>query len=435
MDAHELLKNARQHAAAGRAADADALYRRALDLESAPARLEAVHHFARNAFASRNVVEALRLCRLATEIDPDSSGEWVNLGAALRASGDEAGAQRALQQALKIEPANRLAALCLAESWEKTGDVDGALLGYFQAIALAQRDGAWLSRETTPAALYPRVQHAVQCIDAGRRALFEAALAPLVTRFGRSEMRRVEQCLAVYLGEVAARYADPRQKPTFLYFPDLPAVAYPPLELFPWIEALEGATDAIRREVLDVIAAGHGLEPFDDPAQLEQVVSGAPGDASWDAIFLFRHGRRFDDNCARCPVTLRAIERVPLVRIADHGPEILFSLLRPGAHILPHRGVTNTRVVTHLALIVPRDCAFHVLGEPLREWREGRAFVFDDSFGHEAWNRSDQTRVILMVDTWNPYLSVPERAAVETLVAAIGDFRVRCEAIAQRERS
>ena len=202
--------------------------------------------------------------------------------------------------------------------------------------------------------------------------------------------------------------------------------------MFPWIEALESATDAIRREVLDIIAAGHGLEPFRDPAQLEQVVSGAPGDASWDAIFLFRHGRRFDDNCARCPVTLRAIERVPLVRIADHGPEILFSLLRPGAHILPHRGVTNTRVVTHLALIVPRDCAFHVLGEPLREWREGRAFVFDDSFGHEAWNRSDQTRVILMVDTWNPYLSLPERAAVETLVAAIGDFRVRCEAIAQR---
>jgi len=55
--------------------------------------------------------------------------------------------------------------------------------------------------------------------------------------------------------------------------------------------------------------------------------------------------------------------------------------------------------------------------------------VFDDSFGHEAWNKSDQTPVILMVDTWNPYLSEPERAAVETLVAAIGDFRVRCESM------
>ncbi|HEY6599166.1 MAG TPA: aspartyl/asparaginyl beta-hydroxylase domain-containing protein, partial [Pseudomonadales bacterium] len=416
----------------GRTADADAWYRRALDTDSTPAQLEAIHHFARNAFATRDIGEAVRLCRLATEFAADDSAEWVNLGAALRASGDEALAQRALRRALELEPANRLAALCLAESWEKTGDADGALLAYFQAVTLAQRQGAWRSRETTPAALYPRVQHAVRCIDAGRRALYESALAPLVARFGRSELRRVEHCLSVYLGEVAARYADPRQKPTFLYFPDLPAVAYPPLELFPWIDALEQATDTIRREVLGVIAAGHGLEPFDDPAQLGKLVSGAPGDASWDAIFLFRHGRRFDANCASCPATLAAIEDVPLVRIADHGPEILFSLLRPGAHILPHRGVTNTRVVAHLALIVPRDCAFHVLGEPLREWREGRAFVFDDSFGHEAWNKSDQTRVILMVDTWNPYLTEPERAAVETLVAAIGDFRARCEAIAQR---
>lgn len=48
--------------------------------------------------------------------------------------------------------------------------------------------------------------------------------------------------------------------------------------------------------------------------------------------------------------------------------------------------------------------------------------TFDDTFEHEAWNRSGQTRVVLILDSWNPDLSAVERAAVSELVAAIGDF-------------
>jgi aspartate beta-hydroxylase len=83
--------------------------------------------------------------------------------------------------------------------------------------------------------------------------------------------------------------------------------------------------------------------------------------------------------------------------------------------------VTNTRVVCHLPLIVPEDCALVVGGETHR-WQEGRAIVFDDTFEHEAWNRGTRTRVVLIVDIWNPHLSPAECDAVATLVAAIGDF-------------
>ncbi len=48
--------------------------------------------------------------------------------------------------------------------------------------------------------------------------------------------------------------------------------------------------------------------------------------------------------------------------------------------------------------------------------------TFDDTFEHEAWNRSTHTRVVLILDSWNPDLSEAERAAVTDLVAAIGDF-------------
>jgi len=120
-------------------------------------------------------------------------------------------------------------------------------------------------------------------------------------------------------------------------------------------------------------------------------------------------------------LTSAAIESLQLVRIREHAPEICFSVLAPGTHILPHTGVSNLRVVVHLPLIVPADCAIEVGGEA-HVWREGEAVVFDDTFEHQAWNRSEERRVILLMDTWNPHLDDIEREALAALVAGIGDF-------------
>jgi len=100
-------------------------------------------------------------------------------------------------------------------------------------------------------------------------------------------------------------------------------------------------------------------------------------------------------------------------------------VLSPGTHLLPHRGVTNARIVAHLPLIVPVDCALRAGGE-VHVWREGRLVFFDDTYEHEAWNRSGETRVVLILDCWNPYLTEAERAATGELMAAIGDFDREC---------
>ena len=73
--------------------------------------------------------------------------------------------------------------------------------------------------------------------------------------------------------------------------------------------------------------------------------------------------------------------------------------------------MTNVRSIVHLPLIVPGDCGFRVGGET-REWTIGEAFAFDDTIEHEAWNRSDQDRAVLIIDTWNPHLSEHEREMV-----------------------
>ena len=80
---------------------------------------------------------------------------------------------------------------------------------------------------------------------------------------------------------------------------------------------------------------------------------------------------------------------------------------------MPHTGVTNTRLTVHLPLIVPPGCGFRV-GATTREWLPGKAWVFDDTIQHEAWNLSDTPRAILIFDIWNPLLSAAERELVQT---------------------
>jgi aspartate beta-hydroxylase len=306
-----------------------------------------------------------------------------------------------------------------------------ATLQYYGAVNDAQKKGRWLSPETTAPALQELVVYAMKFVDAERRRIFEEAMVPARERASVSELARVDDCLAIYLGERPAGYADARQRPKFLYVPRLPTTAYFAAALFPWYDQLERATQTIRDELLTLLGDGGNFEPFlkiESPEQVPQYLGGE--EPNWNAFFFYRHGRRYDDNCARCPATTAILESLPLVRIPEHAPEICYSVLTPGTHILPHHGSTNARVVTHLPLIVPSDCAIVVGGEP-HVWEEGRCVTFDDTFEHEAWNRSDKTRAVLILDVWNPHLTAIEREALTALIAAIRAFNREAGVVAE----
>jgi aspartyl/asparaginyl beta-hydroxylase (cupin superfamily) len=97
----------------------------------------------------------------------------------------------------------------------------------------------------------------------------------------------------------------------------------------------------------------------------------------------------------------------------------MFSLLAPQTRIPAHVGISNTRLVCHLPLVVPQGCWFRV-GAETRFWKRGEAFVFDDTIEHEALNPSDQLRVVFIFDVWHPDLSPTERDAVAALIGSQG---------------
>ncbi|WP_217705744.1 aspartyl/asparaginyl beta-hydroxylase domain-containing protein [Peristeroidobacter soli] len=409
----------------GRLDEAERLARQSL--QHRPGDVESLNTLGLIALRRGQFERAQQLLESAIESNPGNASSRHYLGRVHDASGNTEGAVAAHGAALRLAPGMFIIRLHYAIALERAGQNEQAAIQYFRASNDAQAQGRWLSAETTAPALRPMVEHAVRMVRATRKETFAKLLEPLRQKFGASSLDRIERGLRIYLQEEAPVHPDPRQKPTFFYVPDVPPAPYLDRSLFPWIERLEAQTDAIRQELLQLLRSDAGRERvFNTEAIEKQNLRGLQTPPSWNGYYFYRHGERRADNCLACPVTASTLEFLPLSHVREHGPEVLFSVFTAGTHLLPHRGVTNSRLVGHLPLLVPPDCALNVGGE-VHEWREGRAVIFDDTYEHEAWNRSDRTRVVLIFDIWNPHLTEAERAAVELLVPAMGDFRKAAE--------
>jgi aspartate beta-hydroxylase len=210
-------------------------------------------------------------------------------------------------------------------------------------------------------------------------------------------------------------------QPTFLLFPRVPAIEFVDREHYPWLDAFDAATDEIRAEALAALAeAGDDFVPYISKPE------GTPVDQweelndskRWSTYFLIKNGKPLDERLAACPRTAALLRTAPLCEIPGHAPTAFFSVLAPRTRIPPHTGVTNARFIVHLPLVVPPGCSYRV-GAERREWREGHAWIFDDTFEHEAWNGSDEPRILLIFDVWNCFLTAPERELVAALIAGV----------------
>jgi aspartyl/asparaginyl beta-hydroxylase (cupin superfamily) len=231
---------------------------------------------------------------------------------------------------------------------------------------------------------------------------------------------RFEHALDALLGRRRIYHPQPTQ----MHFPKVPALEFYPREMFPWLTTLEAATAEVRAEFERVFVEDqHRLEPYiayPDGVPLDQW-SELNRSRRWSAFFLWRNGKRIEENLARCPRTAALLERLPCHDVPGHAPTAFFSILDAHTRIPPHTGVTNTRVIVHLPLVLPGQCHFRV-GSETREWRSGEAWVFDDTLEHEAWNDSDHPRAILIFDIWNPFIEEAERALIREAIPAIADY-------------
>lgn len=126
--------------------------------------------------------------------------------------------------------------------------------------------------------------------------------------------------------------------------------------------------------------------------------------SEWNVYYLFLHNMEFHSNQEKCPKTVACIRNVP-----NEYHHAFFSSLAPNTHITPHHGPTNRKLRIHLPLVVPDgECILRV-GKERIQVQEGKCYVFDDSFEHEAWNSdASNARIVLIIDVWHPELSSSE---------------------------
>ena len=339
-----------------------------------------------------------------------NSQVWLLLATACRADNDNAAAEAALDQLLAAEPRILRGHIMKADCRAAAGDEKGALRFYESAIHLGR------DQQLPPelAAELRRADAEATRLRSGVEAQRETALAlrgfPPGTR-----SPRFQQSLDI----IAGRKRIFVQEPTSYYFPGLPQIQFFEREAFDWAAEVEAATDTIREELRQLLATGReGFRPYiqshvNRPRMDENQLLDS---ADWSTLFLCENGTPDEAHIARCPATWAAMQAAPLPHITHSGPTVMFSLLRPGARITPHSGVHNARLICHLPLIVPPDCGFRV-GNEVRAWEEGKLIIFDDTIEHEAWNDSDQDRVVLIFDVWRPELSEQERREVAALFA------------------
>ena len=225
-------------------------------------------------------------------------------------------------------------------------------------------------------------------------------------------MSRFDESLQIAKGQ------KPFYQPRPLMFPitGLPNIAFFDRQDFAWAASVEAASHDVRRELAEVIVEdATGFVPYVQTADGEPVGQFASLDRKldWGAYFLWQHGLPVPEHAARCPKTMAALAHAPQAEVSNRAPAAFFSALKPHTHIPPHNGATNCRLTVHLPLIIPEHCAIRV-GNHVRPWTPGELLIFDDTMEHEAWNRSDHLRVVLIFDIWHPLLSEVEKIMVKT---------------------
>lgn len=345
----------------------------------------------------------------------NNASSWGVLALACRDQGDMDAAQEAADRSIAFEPKNPRVLVVKGDAFYATGKRQAAAAYYRDALKFAG------TAENIPAEIQTELRRA-QTRVADLQRDFERHLEEHVGSQLKSpsvDTARMRNALDLMCGRRKVFYPEPHH----FMFPGLPIREFYDPGEFDWVSDLEAATADIRGELEGLLEQRADFNPYLTDVQDRPAYDthGMKDNGDWGAFYLWNNGVPVPENQARCPRTTAALRQVPLVSSGQRCPNVLFSRLKAGARIPPHTGMVNTRLICHLALIVPDGCGFRV-GNDTRKWEEGKVWLFDDTIEHEAWNQSTFDRVVLIFEVWRPELSEPEQEFVTSVLKAVDSY-------------
>ncbi len=355
---------------------------------------------------------AIKRFRAAVEFSEPNPLFRFTLAKALKANGDLEGHYLAIVAALDADPYFVPAHLLRAESLIESNKIGAATQVYKDVFKIVGPRTNW------PKQLQSELERASVWLSAQISKLQETYLSALETiklKEGSGDWSRMEETASILAG--ATRVFN--QEPVMLHVPRLPAIPFYDTKDFPWVASLEAQSQEIVSELITHLPKLDNLSvpyvAYDAGVPINQWVD-LNHSLRWSAVFFYKNGQEDNASHKAFPKISAILKDLPLAKIDGFCPNVMLSTLAPKSAIPPHTGETNARLVVHLPLIVPERCRYRV-GNEWRIWEVGKALIFDDSIEHEAINDSDEPRVVLIFDIWNPLLSEVECDAVRSLLA------------------
>ncbi|GAA6138200.1 aspartyl/asparaginyl beta-hydroxylase domain-containing protein [Arenicella sp. 4NH20-0111] len=117
----------------------------------------------------------------------------------------------------------------------------------------------------------------------------------------------------------------------------------------------------------------------------------------WTRFYLKWYGDVLPSACRDCPNTVALLSKTPNIKAA------MFAMLPAGGLLTPHRDPFAGSLRYHLGLLTPNsdECFILVDGQKY-SWRDGDDVLFDETFIHEAHNKTERDRIILFCDVRRP---------------------------------
>ncbi len=137
--------------------------------------------------------------------------------------------------------------------------------------------------------------------------------------------------------------------------------------------------------------------------------------STWKTISLRWWTIEFYKNQKFFPKTMELVNKFPEII------SVSFNQLEPNGEILPHCGDTNAIFRCHFGLEIPAylpECGFRVKDE-LRSWEEGKWLVFTDANIHEAFNRTEKRRIIMVVDVLREEFKPKKKLVFSTVLTSL----------------
>lgn len=125
---------------------------------------------------------------------------------------------------------------------------------------------------------------------------------------------------------------------------------------------------------------------FDNKCSLDN------GKPSWKLFGLILFGREIKENTDKCIETMKILNRCS--GIVNAG----FSCLEPNVITALHCDFNHDILRCHIPIYIPEGDTAIKINDNLKKWNDNEFFIFDDTYNHQAWNYTNEKRIVLIID-------------------------------------